>query len=217
MSRDGDPDGNPDKADFLSRWSARKRANQMADPAPVSEQVSPAEPAPAPELSPEEQDIEDRSLLAALDLKHPADLQPGDDVKGFMQAAVPDRLRRLALRQLWRGNPVLANLDQLVDYGEDFTDSAMVVENMQTLYQVGKGMLRKVEALAEDEEDPAATASDDPLHTTGEDPENAQESAHDDIVTYEPLPDENATMAIFEESPAESTAPRRRMTFRYEN
>jgi len=27
----------------------------------------------------------------------------------------------------------------LVDYGEDFTDAATVVENMQTIYKVGKG------------------------------------------------------------------------------
>ena len=46
---------------------------------------------------------------------------------------------------------MLANLDGLVDYGEDFTDSAPVIENLQTAYQVGKGMLKHVEALAEAE------------------------------------------------------------------
>ena len=36
----------------------------------------------------------------------------------------------------------------LVDYGEDFTDSATVIENLQTTYQVGKGMLKHVEEMA---------------------------------------------------------------------
>ena len=44
----------------------------------------------------------------------------------------------MALRRLWKVNPVLANVDGLVEYGEDFTDSATVVENLQTTYQVGK-------------------------------------------------------------------------------
>jgi hypothetical protein len=61
-----------------------------------------------------------------------------------MSKAVPDRLRRRALRRLWLANPALANLDGLLDYGEDFTDSATVIENMQTAYQVGKGMTEHV-------------------------------------------------------------------------
>ena len=65
-----------------------------------------------------------------------------------MAKAVPDRIRRRALRRLWLSNPALANLDGLLDYGEDFTDSATVVENIQTAYQVGKGMLKHVEELA---------------------------------------------------------------------
>jgi len=32
----------------------------------------------------------------------------------------------------------------LLDYGEDFTDSATVIENLQTAYQVGKGMTEHV-------------------------------------------------------------------------
>ncbi len=90
----------------------------------------------------------DEALLEELGLPDPDELKLGDDVKGFMSKAVPDRLRRRALRQLWRLNPVLANVDGLVDYGEDFTDSAMVIENLQTAYQVGKGMLMHVQEMA---------------------------------------------------------------------
>jgi hypothetical protein len=90
----------------------------------------------------------DETILEELGLPDPDDLKLGDDIKGFMSKAVPDRLRRRALRQLWRLNPVLANVDGLVDYGEDFTDSATVIENMQTAYQVGKGMLMHVQEMA---------------------------------------------------------------------
>jgi hypothetical protein len=73
----------------------------------------------------------------------------GDDFSAFMSKAVPERLRRRALRKLWHTNPVLANLDGLIDYGEDYTDAAVVVANMQTGYQVGKGMLYHIKALEE--------------------------------------------------------------------
>jgi hypothetical protein len=71
-------------------------------------------------------------------------MKMGDDFSAFMSKAVPDRLRRRALRRLWLANPALANLDGLLDYGEDFTDSATVIENLQTAYQVGKGMTEHV-------------------------------------------------------------------------
>lgn len=92
--------------------------------------------------------MDDVEILAKLNLPNPDDLALGDDVSGFMAKAVPDRLRRRALRRLWRLNPVLANVDGLVDYGEDFTDAATVIENMQTTYQVGKGMLAHIQEMA---------------------------------------------------------------------
>jgi len=98
------------------------------------------------------QDLEsrpDEDILKELNLPDPDTLGPGDDFRGFMGRAVPERIRRRALRKLWVSNPVLANLDELVDYGEDFTDAATVVENLQTAYQVGRGMLEHVAALDE--------------------------------------------------------------------
>ena len=99
----------------------------------------------------------DAELLADLDLPDPDTLKMGDDFSAFMSKAVPDRLRRRALRVLWRSNPLLANVDMLVDYGEDFTDSVTVMENMQTAYQVGKGMLKHVDEMtrqAEEQKNP---------------------------------------------------------------
>ena len=90
----------------------------------------------------------DAEILSDLGLPDPDDLCDGDDFSGFMARAVPERIRLRALRKLWLTNPVLANVDGLVDYGEDFTDAACVIENLQTTYQVGRGMTAHVEEMA---------------------------------------------------------------------
>ncbi|MEP2028629.1 MAG: DUF3306 domain-containing protein [Paracoccaceae bacterium] len=126
---------------FWSDRKARVLAEQQAEEQAVVAEVE------ATELA-EQEAKSDEVLLEELGLPDPDELKLGDDIKGFMSKAVPDRLRRRALRQLWRLNPVLANVDGLVDYGEDFTDSATVIENLQTAYQVGKGMLKHVEEMA---------------------------------------------------------------------
>ncbi|KIN70164.1 DUF3306 domain containing protein [Sulfitobacter noctilucicola] len=127
--------------DFWGRRRAAVAAEAEAEQAVLEAQTLADEHAALEELSDEE-------VLAALNLPDPDSLKLGDDFTAFMSKAVPDALRRRALRTLWRSNPVLANVDMLVDYGEDFTDSAMVVENLQTAYQVGKGMLKHVEEVA---------------------------------------------------------------------
>ncbi len=100
----------------------------------------------------------DAEVLSELNLPDPDTLGQGDDFSAFMAKAVPDRLRRRALRRLWISNPILANLDELVDYGEDFTDAATVVEHLQTAYQVGKGMLGHLQAQDEANEADAPAA-----------------------------------------------------------
>ncbi|TNJ44380.1 DUF3306 domain-containing protein [Phaeobacter sp. B1627] len=98
---------------------------------------------------------DDADILAELDLPDPDTLGIGDDFKAFLTEAVPARIKTRALRRLWTTNPVLANVDGLLDYGEDFTDAAMAVENIQTAYQVGKGMTAHVEELARQAEEEA--------------------------------------------------------------
>lgn len=154
---DGPANDHADDEAFLSRWSRRKRTD------PVGEEASP-EPAAEPE-----RELTDEELLAELDLPDPDTMKANDDFSAFMQDRVPERLRRRALRVLWRSNPVLANLDGMIDYGEDFTDSATVIENMQTVYEVGKGAAEKWKrhlaalAAAEDEtEEDGEPAPDTP-------------------------------------------------------
>ncbi|MGI9385285.1 MAG: DUF3306 domain-containing protein [Methyloligellaceae bacterium] len=76
------------------------------------------------------------------------------DYTRFMDKGVPEAIRRRALRKLWQSNPILANLDGLNDYDEDFTDAALAVDVLQTAYKVGRGYLTD-EDLAEMEDDDA--------------------------------------------------------------
>ncbi len=130
-------------------WT-RRRAGVEAEAA--AEQASLDAAALADEHAVLEEKTDDE-ILAELELPEPESLEMGDDFSVFMSKAVPDRIRRRALRVLWRSNPMLANVDMLVDYGEDFTDKATVIENMQTAYQVGKGMLKHVQEMARQAEE----------------------------------------------------------------
>ena len=135
--------------DFWARCRAGVAAEAKAERAAVEAEALAEEHAVYEEMS-------EAEVLEALELPDPDTLGKGDDFTVFMAKAVPDQIRRRALRALWRSNPVLANVDMLVDYGEDFTDSAMVVENMQTAYQVGKGMMKHIEEMARQAEEAEA-------------------------------------------------------------
>jgi len=185
-------------------WSRRKAAVQAAAKA---EALARAERGIA-ERPAALQEQTDADILAEFDLPDPDMLQPGDDVSGFMAKAVPDRLRRRALRRLWRLNPVLANVDGLVDYGEDYTDAACVIENMQTAYQVGKGMLAHIEALAADAEEAKDDAPEDEAGTRAE-PEAAP-------VEPDPVPEPVSVARVEEPEEVDLPPVPRRMTFEFE-
>lgn len=132
-------------ADFWSRRRAAVAAEAQADEAARATEAQAEEEARLAERT-------DEDLLEDLGLPEPEVMERPEQVQALLREAVPQRLKTRALRRLWRLNPILANVDGLVDYGEDFTDAAMVVENMQTVYQVGKGMFDKVAELAEQAE-----------------------------------------------------------------
>lgn len=141
-------------------WSRRQAA--VAAEAEAEEQAVLAAQSAAREAELAEKS--DEEILAALELPEPESLAQGDDFKVFLTDQIPARIKTRALRHLWRANPVLACVDGLVDYGEDFTDAACVIEGLQTAYQVGKGMTQHVEALAREAEAErvAAQATSDP-------------------------------------------------------
>lgn len=95
------------------------------------------------------EELSDEEILAKYELPDPDVVELGMDVKGFMRKEIPEALRRRALRSLWRSNPVLAVLDGLNDYDEDFNLVTTGAEGVQTLYQVGKGMFDKVKRAEE--------------------------------------------------------------------
>lgn len=128
-----------------SSWSRRKAAvaAEAREHERAAADARDAETRAAADRKPDEE------VLAELNLPHPDTLQRGDDFSAFLSDAVPERLRRRALRRLWRSNPVLANVDSLVDYGDDFTDGATVIENIRTAYRIGRGMLSHLDSVAE--------------------------------------------------------------------
>lgn len=125
----------PDDEGFLGRWSRRK-----AEAREPSEEPAASE---APDTEAESASI-DPADLPDLD-----SLDADSDFSVFMRKGVPGPLRTLALRKLWRLNPTLANLDGLVDYGEDLTGSFKVVAKLKSAYEVGKGFLRDEKAAEE--------------------------------------------------------------------
>lgn len=190
---------------FLDRWSRRKSKSRSgrpeAEPAvaapvavaaepdpkdlpPIAEAPTPVETAPADE--PEMDAAELTAKAEELGLPDPNTLGPGDDFSAFLSGDVPKQLRNLAMRRLWRSNPVLANVDGLVDYGEDFTDAATVVANLQTAYQVGRGYKRPE---PEEEADEVVAEADAPEEA--EAPEENEEAdpaveTEEDDTTAEP-------------------------------
>jgi hypothetical protein len=127
-----------------------------------------------------------------------------------MHSAVPERLRRRALRTLWRSNPVLANVDDLVDYGEDFKADSLTGAVIKTAYQVGKGMLKHTDEMATQAAQAEPPEADAPPELADEAP--AEEHANIAQAEYiSPLSDD-----LDEED--ENTAPqaKRRMRFAFE-
>ena len=90
------------------------------------------------------------------------------DYAGFLSKDVSDAVRNTALRKLWRSNPLLANVDGLVDYDDDFSDAATVIEGMKSAYRIGRGMVQ--DEPDGTEEMLASTATDADASQAEEDP-----------------------------------------------
>ena len=114
-------DGDGDGGGFLNRWSRLKSEDKpAAEPEIVDgiadqNAVAKAEDATPPE--PEEAELDEAAIAELPDIET---LDKDSDYTGFMRAGVPEALRQRALRKLWLSDPVLANLDGLNDYDDDF-------------------------------------------------------------------------------------------------
>lgn len=149
-----------DDDSLFGRWSRRKRAVAEDDRSPEPQAPAAREEAPAPEDEVAETEAE---ALARLGLPDPDSLVEGDDFSGFMKTGVPEALRRRALRRLWGTNPVLANVDGLVDYGENYAAAELSPAIVATAYKVGRGFVKAVVDPAEEQaaDTVAGSASED--------------------------------------------------------
>jgi len=101
---------------FLRRWSRLKQEGEEADP-----EAPEAAPSRLPAGAEADQgDAVEEASAQELELPDIESLDKDSDYTAFLREGVPDALRRMALRKLWLSDPVLANLDGLNDYDEDF-------------------------------------------------------------------------------------------------
>lgn len=181
--------------DFLARWSRRKKESRQGlrkteeavsveaesdaqsaaladEPVPTDEETEarssehpdPAEETPTEELT--EEDFADVDFDA---------LNYESDYGRFMKEGVPESIRRRALKQLYRSNPILANVDGLNDYDDDFTDAALAVEVLQTAYKVGRGYLTDEDiAELEDDDDDEAELEAEVAEVETDEPESEE-------------------------------------------
>lgn len=116
---------------FLSRWSRLKNeAKVEAAPEPAPPPVEPAEgeaEPPVPELPPVES------------------LTKESDFSAFLQAGVPEELRRAALSKLWASDPLFTQPEVFDLHMEDY-NAQPLGEVVRTAWKVGKGI---VDELAE--------------------------------------------------------------------
>lgn len=190
-------------SDLLSSWSRRRAA--------VAAEAEQEDLALREDASTQEQDKladkSDEEILELLDLPDPDSLKMGDDFRAFMSKAVPEHLRKRALRKLWRSNPVLACVDGLNDYDDDYLAQGLGQGAIKTSYQVGKGMLAH---LLEVERAKNAAPEDARAETAAED-EDAEVL---DAPTVQTI-DETAKAADDADDPAPVIA--RRMQFQFKD
>lgn len=133
----------------LARWSRLKRARVETKTGTVGDDIA-SEPAAdsrqrteivPPKTGPQAEPDDAPAERDDLDLPDIADLNADSDFSAFLREGVSEEIRRKALRVLWRSDPVLANLDGLNDYDEDFRSASAMAEAVRTAYKAGKGFV----------------------------------------------------------------------------
>jgi hypothetical protein len=158
----------------LQRW-ARKKAEAAKRPEPSPPPAIETEPAPEEQELAINEALPEHELLEKYGLPDPENIELGTDITGFMRKEIPEFLRRKALRGLWKSNPVLAVLDGLNDYDEDYTLASTAGQTVKSLYKVGEGLVDRAKKAADVVEDQsgkqAISSLADPDSKTVEEPE----------------------------------------------
>ena len=153
MARQTKDEKQKNEIGFLSRWSARKEQVSKGEIVPDDEPKSAFENSDEFKLRDgenlKEQDdaLTDEELLEKYNLPNPEQVENEAGLDPFLNGDFPGRIRQMALRRLWHMSPLFGEVCEMVEYGEDYTDSATVIEGMQTAYQVGKGYKTEAEEL----------------------------------------------------------------------
>lgn len=151
---------------FISRWSKRKSSEKSdQDKNKSLEDNDKESKSEDRQLSTKEEldenqydELNDKELLDKFELPDPEKIKKEKGLDLFFKDGVPDRLRQIALRRVWKLNPIIRFADaEINDYHEDFTDAATVIEGMQTAYQVGKGYLTEMLENKDEESLPETT------------------------------------------------------------
>jgi hypothetical protein len=134
---------------FFSRWSRRKRQAESENDGSLDEphKGEPVEATVSEENQESEEQKANREAAEAIDIDA---LTYESDFTVFLKSGVPEFLRRKAMRKLWSSNPVLANLDGLNDYDDNYADPKFNV--FKSAWSVVGGYLGSQEAPKEDKQ-----------------------------------------------------------------
>ncbi|MBC7906610.1 MAG: DUF3306 domain-containing protein [Rhodospirillaceae bacterium] len=111
---------------FLSRWSRLKAEakEETPPPAPVEAEQPPGELAP-PELPPVET------------------LTKDSDFSAFLQAGVPEAIKRAAMAKLWSSDPLFSQPEVFDLHMEDYSFPT-IPDVVKTAWKVGKGIVEEL-------------------------------------------------------------------------
>ena len=206
-----------ERGGFLGRWSRLKQeaargrpdVDASTDPAVTGheEVASDLQSEAASDVSEEGARIaeENQAIAESIDLES---LDFSSDYSAFLKQGVSRELKRQALRRLWTSDPVLACVDGLNDYDEDFRKVEVLKEGFRSSWQVGRGfgwMDEKPDDAAEIAEvvpetdsvsqtDATGDAAAPPLDGDAIDlPDDAREGDSGDLVT---VPDETPSTPV---------------------
>jgi hypothetical protein len=194
---------------FLRRWSRRKaEARGPAAPPAAASSEFPEPVLASPQQTPEPA-ADAPAPIDPKDLPDIESLDASSDFTVFMRPGVPEHLRTLALRKLWRSDPIFSKLDGMVEYGGDYTIQSWPKGVIKTAYRIGRGFVEELEKLGE--ANAQAATSEGPA--TGPESGPARVAA----APAEPSPPEPASpreAASPQQGPAQPAMRRRRLPAR---
>ena len=170
---------------LLGRWAKRKaavREEAEVEAAALAEPEEEVAELPEPETEEEaleqlsEADPELAEQLSTIDIDK---LTFDDDFTIFMQKRVPQIIRRRALSKLWLSHPILANLDGMNEYDEDYTQAADAAEMVRKVFEEARK--REEEAKRKKAREEAIARCERPPKDEPEE-EQVAEADEDDLV-----------------------------------